>query len=454
MTGTNDNRPSFQQMLTDSKKCEWDYVLVYKFDRFSRNKYETAIHKKTLRDNGVKLMSATEYLPDTPERIIIESMFEGYAEYYSAELSQKVKRGMKETRLKGNYTGGNLIYGYKVENKKVIVCNEQAEIVRYIYEQYSIGVFVKDIIADLNGKGIYNKGKPFCKNTIYNILKNQKYSGIYTFNGETFDNIYPQIVPTDLFEKVRKKIDSNKYGKQSVTVVYLLRNKMKCGYCGSSIVAESGNTRRGKTIRYYKCIGRKHNNGCTKTVERKELLESFVLNVINSLLTSKPKIEKITAELLKYQEQTFQENTSLKILQSEKRKCETSLSNIMKAIEQGVINNTTNKRMRELEKQIEDIETQLLIEKSKTSIKVTENDVKEYLSQALLLEPQLMINYLIKEIKLYDDKIEIYFNSPIMKGPDESRGLLIYTDKGKIKRSVCYGAHLKKEDMIVEFYCL
>ena len=139
MTGTNDNRPSFQRMLIDSKKKEWDYVLVYKFDRFSRNKYETAIHKKTLKDNGVKLMSATEYLPDTPERIIIESMFEGYAEYYSAELSQKVKRGMKETRLKGNYTGGTLIYGYRKNGKKVEINEEQAEVIRYIYEQYSIG---------------------------------------------------------------------------------------------------------------------------------------------------------------------------------------------------------------------------------------------------------------------------------------------------------------------------
>ena len=86
MTGTNDNRPAFQQMLKDSSNGNWDYVLVYKFDRFSRNKYETAIHKKTLKDNGVKLRSATEYLPDTPEAIIMESMFEGYAEYYSADV--------------------------------------------------------------------------------------------------------------------------------------------------------------------------------------------------------------------------------------------------------------------------------------------------------------------------------------------------------------------------------
>ena len=118
MTGTNDNRPDFKRMISDSEKRNWNYILVYKFDRFSRNKYETAIHKRTLKEHGVKVLSATEHIPDSPEGIIFESMLEGYAEYYSAELSQKVRRGMNETRRKGNYTGGHLLYGYKKDGKK------------------------------------------------------------------------------------------------------------------------------------------------------------------------------------------------------------------------------------------------------------------------------------------------------------------------------------------------
>lgn len=101
-TGTNDNRTEFQRMLRDSNNHSWDYVLVYKLDRFSRNKYEMAMHKKTLKDNGVKLISCMENIPDTPEGIILESLLEGMAEYYSAELSQKVKRGMNESRQKGH----------------------------------------------------------------------------------------------------------------------------------------------------------------------------------------------------------------------------------------------------------------------------------------------------------------------------------------------------------------
>lgn len=228
MTGTNDHRPSFQNMLKDSHRKEWNYVLVYKLDRFSRNKYETAIHKKTLRDNGVKVLSAMENIPDTPEGIILESLLEGMNQYYSAELSQKVRRGMNESRRKGNFTGGFTLYGYKVKDKKVTISEDEAAAVKYIYEQYSAGVYVKDITAALTERGIYFHGKKFARNTVYNILKNEKYSGIYRHGEETFDNIYPQIVPTEIYEKVRAKTNANKYGRRSVEVVYLLRGNVIC----------------------------------------------------------------------------------------------------------------------------------------------------------------------------------------------------------------------------------
>ena len=117
VTGTNDQRAGFQKMMKDSNKKAWDYVLVYKLDRFSRDKYETAIHRRTLKNNGIKLISAMERIPDSPEGIILESLLEGMNQYYSAELSQKVKRGMRETRSKGMYTGGGLPYGYRAVDK-------------------------------------------------------------------------------------------------------------------------------------------------------------------------------------------------------------------------------------------------------------------------------------------------------------------------------------------------
>ncbi|MBR6754777.1 MAG: recombinase family protein, partial [Clostridia bacterium] len=386
MTGTNDNRADFQRMIKDSAKGEWNYVLVYKLDRFSRDKYDTAVHKKTLKDNGVKLISATEHIPDTPEGIIFESMLEGYAEYYSAELSQKVRRGMNETRQKGNYTGGPLIYGYRVENKKIVIDEDKAEIVRYIYKQYSLDVTVENIIADLTAKGVYNKGKPFARNTVYLMLKNEKYSGIYRYGDEIFDNIYPQIVAQEIFEKVKEKMLANQHGKRSTEVVYLLRNKLVCGYCGKSINAECGTSRSGKVKRYYKCLGRKHNNGCKKATVPKDTLEHLIVTAIVDELSKAKVLDGIVKGLLKEQERRIAQNSILNLLLKEKKQVDTAIENIVTAIEQGVIAIATAKRLKDLEAKQAELERKILVEKNKNTVRISEATIREYYKKALHLE--------------------------------------------------------------------
>ena len=257
MSGTNDMRPDFQRMIRDSAKRQWSYVLVYKLDRFSRNRYEATIHKNTLKNNGVKVVSAMENIPDSPEGIILESLLEGMNQYYSAELAQKVRRGMRETRLKGNYQGGALPYGYVAADRKVVIDEEKAEIVRFMFDQYTKGVTVKEIIATLTAHGILYKGRQFPMNTVYGILRNEKYSGTYMHGDEVVDKIYPPIVDPEIFAKVRAKVSCNKIGKHSNAVVYLLRQKMKCGYCGENMSGECGTSKQGVRTYYYKCHGRK-----------------------------------------------------------------------------------------------------------------------------------------------------------------------------------------------------
>ena len=169
MTGTNDMRPDFQRMLKDSGKKQWDYVIVYKLDRFSRDKYETTIHKHTLKTNGVKVLSAMENIPDSPEGIILESLLEGMNQYYSAELSQKVKRGMYETRRKGLYQGGWIPYGYKLDGRKIVIDEEHAEVVRYMFEQYALGTFVKNIIANMDFRIVLQAQIPISKEILANM---------------------------------------------------------------------------------------------------------------------------------------------------------------------------------------------------------------------------------------------------------------------------------------------
>lgn len=233
MTGTNDNREQFQKMLKDSDKKSFGYVLVYKLDRFSRNKYEMAIPRKHLKDNGVKILSAMENIPDSPEGILLESLLEGMNQYYSEELSQKTKRGLRETRIKGNFIGGPVNYGYSVKHatdsngnssgSKLVVNENEAQILRQIFSDYANGRRLLDIIRELNDKGIKNRGKPFKENAVYVMLQQEKYTGAYRIHGETYDNIYPPIIPAEIFQVVKKRIDANKYGKHVTGVDYLLK---------------------------------------------------------------------------------------------------------------------------------------------------------------------------------------------------------------------------------------
>lgn len=405
-----------------------------------------------LKKNGVRVLSARENISDDANGILMESVLEGMAEYYSAELSQKVKRGMNETRLKGNFTGGTIIYGYNVENHKVVINEEQAEVVRFIYEQYTLGVYVKDIIQKLNEKYIYNRGKPFARNTIYNILKNEKYSGIYRHNNEVCENMYPRIVSQEIYDKVRKKTSQNHYGKRSIEVVYLLRNKLKCGYCGEPISAECGTSSKGNKRRYYKCLGKKrHTTNCNKQTLRKEILENFVIDILLKELNKPQTIEKMISNILKVQENMESGNSLLTSLYKEKTETQNTLNNIMKAVEQGVVNNTTNKRMIELENKLEDIERQIIVEKSKTNFKLTKEDIVTYLNDALKLEPQLLINYIVNQIILYDDKMQIYFNSPTIKTTDESR-TPFSTKIYKLPHIIQNKPQPEMIDILVEFY--
>lgn len=445
MTGTNDNRAAFQQMLSDSDKAPWEIVLVYALDRFGRNSIEMALNKKKLIDNKKILISATQKTSTNIDGtknldgIMLENIYTGVAEYYSAELSQKIRRGQNESRKKGQFCGGGLPDGYSVDKDKHIQINEErAIIIKYIYEQYSIGVVVPKIMEQLNEKGIVNAdGKPFTKNGMYNILKNEKYSGTYKINGETYDNIYPRIVPQEIFEKVHKIRGKNSSGKRSVKQVYLLRFKVKCGYCGSSISAQGGKSHSGKMVYYYGCIGRKkQETKCKKIAIRKEILEKLVLDSLKKKLTSKETMAKIVHRLMQVQKELTAANPMLNILLKEKQKTDTALDNLVTALENGISSSTTNKRLHELEERREDLKRSILIEQSKTIVLLTEEEIREFYKQALELEPKLLINTLVKQITLYDDKMIIELNSPLNISPDENRGFSFYDEIIKMPKVI------------------
>lgn len=243
--------------------------------------------------------------------------------------------------------------------------------------------------------------------------------------------MYPQIVDTELFNKVRNKVTANKFGKKSVKIDFLLRQKLKCGNCGQSMNGESGTTKNGTKFYYYKCNGRKKRiNDCNKSMVRKEVIEDIVINNTIKKLSNPDIMNYIVDELLKIQERQIKENSILSVLTKQQKQVENALNNLVCAVERGIISNATNKRLHELEQQQEQLERQILIERSKQAVQLKESDIREFYTQMLQSEPKTLITFLVKQVKMFDDKIEIQYNAPIKVSPDDEsrRGFSFYSE--------------------------
>ncbi len=450
MTGTNDQRDAFQQMLADSEKpVAWDIVLVYAIDRFGRNSIEIAMNKQRLAKNNKLLISATQRTSvnidgtKNLDGILLENVYIGIAEYYSAELSQKVKRGIKENREKGLFCGGVILYGFKVENKKVLIDEPKAEIVRYIFQQYSNGVIARLIVDDLTKKGVYRKeNKPFTERMIFDMLRNERYIGIHHTTDGTYTNIYPAIVPKGQFDLVQAILAKNHTGSHSVKVDYLLKGKLECGYCHKNIQGETGTCRNKTVNRYYKCVGRKDFHICNKSIFTKDFLEKTVLDYTIELLSNEENLNAIADGVIKANKKRITDKSVLKSLKDEKQKINNSIENLLVAIESGILTKRTKNRMEELEQRSAEIDCQIMIEEDKLKNVISKERVLQFITHTLRQTPQLLVFTLIKKIIVYDDKIAIRYNfidnqSPDSTPPEDERGISLALNGSSF---ICSGA--------------
>ena len=320
LSAKTDNRPSFQQMIKDSSKGLFDVVIVWKLDRFARNCYDSAHYKSILRKNGVKVISATEAISEGAEGILLESLLEGMAEYYSVELAEKTLRGMTENALACKSNGGIPPIGYVfLENLYYQIDPVLAPIVVRAYERYLDGATIKEITKEINAKGIRSRrGKEISENTVSLMLHNRKYIGEYRFRDVVVTNGIPAIVSRDLFDRdrVQERMASNRKtpAKHKAQEEYLLTTKLFCGKCKCMMAGESGTSQNETTYRYYKCPGVKYHRGCDKKTVRKDWIEDRVIQQIKAVIFDDDLIEKLADMVIKVQEQ---ENTVIPILQQQ-----------------------------------------------------------------------------------------------------------------------------------------
>lgn len=409
ISGTTDEREAFQQMLKDSNNKKWNYVLVYKLDRFARNKYESAIHRKHLKDNGVKLISAMENIPESPEGVLLESLLEGMNQYFSEELAQKVSRGLHESRMKGHCIG-SVPFGYIKENKKLKINEEEASILNRIFEDYADGKTILQISKDLENENITNKGRKFIPEGIRYNLKREIYTGVCKVNGKVYDKIYPQIICKKLFERVNKKLNKNRYGcRKDNHETFRLKYKIFCGSCARKMYPVSAISSNGKSIRYYKCITAKKNNYATSNINK-----SFIEGVIDEFLINQfnitKNLEDLTEKIFELHKKRASSINLLHNLKNELQKTNNSISNILAAIEKGIITETTKARLEELELNKKDLKEKIIIEESKERYILSKQDIKDYFKHTMKESPERAIELFIKFVKVYNNKIEIGLN--------------------------------------------
>ena len=439
-TGTNDARPAFQRMISDAKSGAFRYIIVYMFDRFARNRRDSIMYKEMLKEEGIKVLSALEPIAEDEGGEFYEMFLEWNAEKYSKRLSKRVKDGLDTSVANGHFCGGALVYGYKIETepiagksnkviKRVVINEDEAKIIKFIFEQYDKGFSKLEIAKMLNEQGERYKGKPFKGRTFDKWMLNEKYTGEFTFGGRHCDNMYPAIVDKDLFERVGKRLTANKYtagGQGTAKEPYLLTGKLYCGHCGTEMVSGGGTSETGVQHHYYVCK-KKRSGKCDKRSENKDNLELYVTNCVRDFLSDKKNAETAVDDVLAYYDKrTDEQNLKSVITRINKINDEVSaLTDSFVKAKSVLLQNSIEKKMAEYEVLLNDMETQKAQLELERGYRLTREDLLAFIEEILKGDvndknyQKQIIDHLVSQVFVSDDDTIVYFN--IRGGKDIER---------------------------------
>ncbi len=419
ISGTTDNRPDFQRMIKDSKKQQFAFIIVYRFDRFARNRYDSAIYKKELESYGVRVLSTEESIGTGDEGMILESIYEAMAEAYSRRLSRVVKQGMREKALKGLSTGGNLSHGLKVVDDKIVLNERISPAIQYSFEARSQGIAKKAIADELNARGYRTKsGKLFTSDSIAAIITNPAYKGIVIHAG--IEIKIPVTVSEELWERANavEKKEKRLYGKKETTAYYALSGKLFCGHCGATLLGDSGTSKSGKVHFYYTCSKKKKKRSCDKKSEKKDFIEWYVCEqTVENILTDK-NIERIADNVVSLSEKELGSSELIKLekqLSEIERELDAAADALIKTNSTALIKRI-NDKVEKLEAQQKSVETEISRFRINQKLRLTTDEVEAYLKNLRdgdLFDEDFrrrLINTLINCIYLFDDKVVIYYN--------------------------------------------
>lgn len=446
-----DQRPDFQRMIKDAKEHKFQVVIVHKLDRFSRDRYDSAFYKRELKKHGVKILSVTEKLDDSPESVMLESVIEGVAEYYSKNLGRETMKGLKENAYNGKHTGGLAPLGYRVDpvTKRVEIDPNEAGAVRMIFEMAASGAHYPEIVDKLNANGYRTKtGREFSSSGLHEILKNQKYIGICVYNKRVSQDVcnssrrfkdesewivrtdvFPPLVDEDVFNLVQERLRKRQVsGQAHPKEVYLLSGKIRCGICGTAYCGERKRSGKGIISHSYFCNSRNrgHGSSCGNPSINRSLIESYVLERLSEYVFSDSLIPDIVGSYNRYLRE--QNGTAMQRLDELAKENSSLQSKINSTIE--LLIETKSAALKDklalLEARQAAVQAEITeLNSGNIDRVVTEEqlkaaffEIRECLTNGTLHNVKRLIDAYVHEVLVYPEKVVVVFNMfPHIKFP-------------------------------------
>ena len=404
ISGTKDDRPDFQRMIRDAEKKQFDIVLVWKLDRFARNRYDAAMYRAQLKKSGVRIVSVMENISDNPEGIILEGLLESLAEYYSANLAENVKRGLRESREKGIWTYGLPPIGYEIKDKRLVIDPETAQLPKLIFQKYLETKSMSYVADWLNKQGYRTRdGCIFRPFGIRRIIHNTIFLGYK--NGI---QVCEPLIDQATWDEAHRIFEKNRFAPAAYKAPqpFILSGKIFCGTCGTKLL---GHSVKRQWFYYY-------DKGCHK-MHKKQELEDTVLQQTLDFLGSADNAQEIARKVAEYaagdpdQDQVQALQDGIKKIDQEISAYIDTIPRVSDQIRSRLLDQIAGLEARKAEQ-----EKALAAIQENTAPEITEQAVLAWLQHLAKLDYSnvedriRLINTFVNSVWYYPDKIVTFFN--------------------------------------------
>lgn len=422
ISGTTDERPAFQLMLAEVEKLKPSVLILWKTDRLGRDRIDVALAKNIIRKAGCSIRYVAEAIAnaDTPESALLEGVLESMAEFYSQQLRQNVMRGLNYNAENALYNGHKTL-GYKVDKDKHYIIDPETEpVVKDIFMQYASGTPLKQIMDELNSRGIRStRNNQFTINSLRHILHNRAYIGEYHYGDIIIPDGMPAIVSQELFESVQERFELNRRIKTSKPVKtdsdasesrFWLTGKLFCGKCKESMHGISGTSKSGSTHYYYACNGHRHHKCSLKNISQHQI-ELNVISMLRTILNDTENLASLSVDIANYYKSLNDNSDFIKSLQAKLKQTDKQINNLVTVIMNGVASSAITDKLSQLEIEKKSLQDAIEVEQAKASLIVDSHSVNDYFQRyghADLDDPEMrdnVLNYFVDKIYIYDDKL-------------------------------------------------